>query len=136
MTFGNRLSSAIEGRGRLCVGIDPHPALLDSWGFTDSPFGLERFAMTVVEALAGTVPVIKPQSAFFERHGSRGIAALERLLAGFADTSTLTLLDVKRVISASAIWMALSAAPLRRLSETTHISRPLSTVESVRMRLI
>ena len=41
-----------------------------------------------------------------------------------------------RLISSSAIWMALSAAPLRRLSETTHICRPLSMVGSVRMRLI
>jgi orotidine-5'-phosphate decarboxylase len=96
MTFGSRLSSAIEGRGRLCVGIDPHPALLDSWGFTDSPFGLERFAMTVVEALAGTVPVIKPQSAFFERHGSAGIAVLEKAVAGARELGCLVLLDVKR----------------------------------------
>ena len=41
-----------------------------------------------------------------------------------------------RLIRHSAIWMALSAAPLRRLSETTHIDSPLSTVGSVRMRLI
>ena len=41
-----------------------------------------------------------------------------------------------RLIRHSAIWIALSAAPLRRLSETTHSTRPLSTVGSVRMRLI
>ena len=41
-----------------------------------------------------------------------------------------------RLIRHSAIWMALSAAPLRRLSETTHSTRPLSTVGSVRMRLM
>ena len=35
----------------------------------------------------------------------------------------------------SAICTALSAAPLRRLSETTQSIRPLSTVGSVRMRL-
>ncbi len=41
-----------------------------------------------------------------------------------------------RLISTSAIWMALSAAPLRRLSDTHHSTKPLSTVGSVRMRLI
>ena len=41
-----------------------------------------------------------------------------------------------RLISTSAICTALSAAPLRRLSDTTQISRPLSTVGSVRMRLM
>jgi orotidine-5'-phosphate decarboxylase len=96
MTFGNRLQAAMEGRGRLCAGIDPHPALLDAWGLTDSAFGLERFALTVVEALAGTVAVVKPQSAFFERHGSQGVAVLEKVIAGSRELGTLVLLDVKR----------------------------------------
>jgi orotidine-5'-phosphate decarboxylase len=40
--------------------------------------------------------VVKPQSAFFERHGARGVAVLERVLAALADTPTLSILDVKR----------------------------------------
>jgi orotidine-5'-phosphate decarboxylase len=96
MTFGTRLRQAMEGRGRLCAGIDPHPALLDAWGLTDSAFGLEKFAMTAVEALAGTVAVVKPQSAFFERHGAKGIAVLERVLAGCRELGALVVLDVKR----------------------------------------
>ena len=96
MTFGDRLAKAIESRGRLCVGIDPHPALLDSWGFTDSVFGLERFALTAVEAVAGAAAVVKPQSAFFERHGSKGIAVLEQVIAACRERGALVLLDVKR----------------------------------------
>jgi orotidine-5'-phosphate decarboxylase len=95
-TFGGRLDAAVSRFGALCVGIDPHPGLLAEWGLTDDPEGLERFAMSCVEALAGHVAVVKPQSAFFERHGSRGIAVLERVLAAFAGGPTLTLLDVKR----------------------------------------
>jgi orotidine-5'-phosphate decarboxylase len=49
-----------------------------------------------VEAAAGRCGVVKPQSAFFERHGSRGMAALERLLSEARDAGLLTLLDVKR----------------------------------------
>jgi orotidine-5'-phosphate decarboxylase len=94
--FGGRLHDAVGSFGALCVGIDPHPALLADWGLTDDADGLERFAMACVEALAGHVAVTKPQSAFFERHGSRGIAVLERVLAAFADTPTLTILDIKR----------------------------------------
>ena len=41
-----------------------------------------------------------------------------------------------RLIRHSAIWIALSAAPLRRLSDTHHSDRPFSTVLSSRMRLI
>ena len=58
--------------------------------------GLETFAMTAVEALAGTVAAVKPQSAFFERHGARGIAVLERAVAAARDLGALVVLDVKR----------------------------------------
>jgi orotidine-5'-phosphate decarboxylase len=94
--FGGRLVEAVAAHGPLCAGIDPHPALLAEWGLTDDADGLDRFAAVCLEALAGQVAVVKPQSAFFERHGSGGIAVLERLLAGFAGSATLTLLDVKR----------------------------------------
>jgi orotidine-5'-phosphate decarboxylase len=96
MRFGSRLTHAIEDRGRFCVGIDPHPELLDAWGLTDSVNGLEKFALTAVEAFAGTVAVVKPQSAFFERHGSRGVAVLERVVASCREAGCLVLLDVKR----------------------------------------
>jgi len=96
MTFGSRLRAAMDTRGPCCVGIDPHPALLDAWGLTDSPFGLERFCQTVVEALGGTVAVTKPQSALFERHGSRGIAVLEQLVSELRGMGSLVVLDVKR----------------------------------------
>lgn len=95
-TYGERLAAAVTAHGTLCAGIDPHAPLLAEWGLTDDPDGLARFADACVEAFAGHVAVVKPQSAFFERHGSRGIAVLERLLAGFAGSGTLTLLDVKR----------------------------------------
>jgi orotidine-5'-phosphate decarboxylase len=96
MTFGERLATAISARGRLCAGIDPHRGLLEAWGCPDSAAGLERFAMTAVEALGPTVAVVKPQSAFFERHGSAGVAVLERVVAGCRELGALVLLDVKR----------------------------------------
>ena len=33
--FGDRLAEAIDARGRLTVGIDPHASLLAAWGLTD-----------------------------------------------------------------------------------------------------
>ncbi|WP_445263113.1 orotidine-5'-phosphate decarboxylase [Pseudokineococcus sp. 1T1Z-3] len=95
-TFGGRLREAMEVHGPLAVGLDPHPGLLAAWGCADDPAGLERFAMTGVEALAGAVAAVKPQSAFFERHGSRGVAVLERVLAALAEAGCLSVLDVKR----------------------------------------
>ena len=94
--FGSRLARTADGLGTLCVGIDPHPSLLAEWGLTDDADGLARFCDACLDGLAGHVGLVKPQSAFFERHGSAGVAALERLLAGLAQTPTLSLLDVKR----------------------------------------
>ena len=94
--FGARLARAVAERGPLCVGIDPHPGLLDAWGLTRDVAGVERFALTVVEALADRVAVLKPQSAFFERYGSRGVAVLERVIADARAAGALVLNDVKR----------------------------------------
>ncbi|MGW0033808.1 orotidine-5'-phosphate decarboxylase [Streptomyces sp. NPDC003314] len=96
LSFGSRLRAAMDERGPLCVGIDPHAALLDSWGLTDDIAGLERFTSTVVEALAGTVAVFKPQSAFFERFGSRGVAVLERAVSDLRAAGGLVVMDAKR----------------------------------------
>src|SRR6478736_999560 len=96
MTFGARLHAAIEARGPFCVGVDPHSALLHDWGLGDDVAGLESFAMTAVEAVAPYVSVVKPQSAFYERFGSRGIAVLERVIAESKAAGALVLLDVKR----------------------------------------
>jgi orotidine-5'-phosphate decarboxylase len=95
-TFGARLRAALDARGPLCAGIDPHSALLTAWGLSDDVAGLERFAGTVVEALADRVAVLKPQSAFFERFGSRGVAVLERTIADARAVGALVILDVKR----------------------------------------
>lgn len=94
--FGARLRQAMDARGPLCVGIDPHAALLAGWGLGDDVAGLERFARTVVEALADRVAVLKPQSAFFERFGSRGIAVLERTVADSREAGALVVMDAKR----------------------------------------
>lgn len=94
--FGARLHKRMRAEGQLCVGIDPHPRLLLAWGLDDSAAGLERFALSCVEALAGAVPVVKPQSAFFERHGAAGVGVLERTVAEARAAGALVLLDVKR----------------------------------------
>ena len=94
--FGARLRRAMDTRGPLCVGIDPHASLLAAWGLADDIAGLERFTRTTVEALAGQVAVLKPQSAFFERFGSRGIAVLEKAVVEARAAGALVLMDAKR----------------------------------------
>ncbi|UIJ34147.1 orotidine-5'-phosphate decarboxylase [Allobranchiibius sp. GilTou73] len=94
--FGVRLRAAMDAHGPLCAGIDPHRALVEAWGLPYTLAGVERFAMTCAEAFGGQVAAVKPQSAFFEVFGSKGVALLERVVAALRDAGTLTVLDVKR----------------------------------------
>ena len=95
-SYGERLAALVAERGPLCVGVDPHPSLLTSWGLPSDAQGLERCARGMIEALGGIVPVFKPQSAFFEAYGVAGIAVLERTLADITAAGAISLLDVKR----------------------------------------
>lgn len=94
--FGARLQAAMVEHGPLCAGIDPHRGLVEAWGLTYDYTGVERFALTCVEAFAGAVAAVKPQSAFFEVFGSRGVALLERVTDELRAAGTLCILDVKR----------------------------------------
>jgi orotidine-5'-phosphate decarboxylase len=86
----------MDSRGPLCVGIDPHPQLLAEWGLNDDAAGLERFSLTVVEAVASLAAAVKPQVALYERHGSAGMAVLERTLAAASEAGVLSIADAKR----------------------------------------
>jgi orotidine-5'-phosphate decarboxylase len=94
--FGARLRAALDDRGPLCAGIDPHPGLLASWGLPDTVEGLEQFSLGAAAALAPVVAAVKPQSAFFERFGSRGVVVLEEVVRTCREAGALVVLDVKR----------------------------------------
>ncbi len=96
MTFGERLQAAFDSGGHLCVGIDPHAYLLAEWGLTDDAAGAREFGLRVVEATINRAAIVKPQVAFFERHGSAGFAALERVLQAARDAELLIIGDAKR----------------------------------------
>ena len=96
MSFGSRARVAMQAYGPACIGIDPHAALLEQWDLPDTIEGLDRFASICVEAFAGQVAFVKPQSAFFERFGARGVVVLERTIEDLRHTGSLVVLDVKR----------------------------------------
>lgn len=94
--FGERLEAVFAAYGKLCVGIDPHAGLLEQWGLPDSAEGVREFGLRVVDAAAGRTGIVKPQVAFFERHGAVGYAVLERIMAEARDAGLLVIADVKR----------------------------------------
>ena len=116
-TFSQRLVAAGQEHGRLCVGIDPHAALLEQWGLDNTVEGLRAFSETCVEAFAGHAAVVKLQVAFFERFGAAGFAVLENTLARLRESGTLVIADAKRgdigstMAGYASAWLA-PGAPL------------------------
>lgn len=94
--FFTRLEKVVADKGPMCVGLDPSKALLAEWGLDDDAAGVEALVRTTIDAVAGRVGIVKPQVAFFERHGAAGFAVLERTLVHARDAGLLTIADAKR----------------------------------------
>jgi orotidine-5'-phosphate decarboxylase len=94
--FGDRLSARISSTSPLCVGLDPSAALLGAWGLEDTPSGVAKMAEVTIAAVAGLAAAIKPQVAFFERHGAAGISVLEEVLAAARQAGLIVIADAKR----------------------------------------
>ncbi|MST48857.1 orotidine-5'-phosphate decarboxylase [Mobiluncus holmesii] len=95
-SFGKRFQQMRTERGPLCVGIDPHPELLEAWGLPRSGAGVWDFSMRVLDALGDVCGFFKPQSALYEEYGSSGISALTATLRAIEDVGALSIADVKR----------------------------------------
>jgi orotidine-5'-phosphate decarboxylase len=95
-TFASRFAAVRSEYGPLSWGLDPSGAILDAWGVGDTPDGLDRFADLALRAAAGTVGVVKLQSAFYERHGWRGFRTLQRLIVEARSAGLLVIVDAKR----------------------------------------
>jgi len=94
--FSIRFDSVRASRGPLAWGLDPSGAILDAWGLGDTPDGLDRFVDLVLPVADETVGLVKPQAAFYERHGWRGVRTLARLIDEARSAGLLVVLDAKR----------------------------------------
>ena len=95
-SFAARFAAVRAARGPLVWGLDPSGKLLEDWGLGDTPDGLDRFADLVLPVAAETIGLVKPQSAFYERHGWRGLRTLARLTGQARAAGLLVIADVKR----------------------------------------
>jgi len=80
-TYLDRLASRSAAVGSvLCVGLDPDPAALPA-GFPQDLDGIETFVTLLIESSAPVAAAFKPNLAFYEAFGARGLALLERVRA-------------------------------------------------------
>ncbi len=98
--FGDLLHGRMNAMNApLCVGLDPVLGKLPEalrGRHPDAESALREFSVGVVEAVAEVVPIVKVQSACFERYGSAGVRVLEDVIARARALELLVLLDAKR----------------------------------------
>lgn len=103
--FADRLCDAVrKKRNPLCVGLDPRweslPVAIRQRHGGDSidsiAAAFEEFCLRVLDLVANLVPIVKPQSAFFEMCGPAGMVALQRVLRHARNKGVFTILDSKR----------------------------------------
>lgn len=95
-SFAQRFQALAQSRSPFCLGIDPTPQLLKAWNLPHNAAGLAEMCETIVTAAGDLLAIVKPQIAFFERFGSKGIQVLERLIDSFHERGTLVIVDGKR----------------------------------------
>ena len=96
LPFQKRFLELAAERSSLCVGIDPAAETLKGWGLPDDLAGLRAFCERMVEACSPLIAAIKPQSAFFERHGPEGMMVLRDTVGAAQSRGALVIIDVKR----------------------------------------
>jgi orotidine-5'-phosphate decarboxylase len=94
--FAQRFLELADSRSPFCLGIDPTPQLLKAWELPHTAEGLAQMCERVIAAAEDRLAIVKPQIAFFERFGSKGIQVLEKLIEAFHERGTLVLVDAKR----------------------------------------
>jgi orotidine-5'-phosphate decarboxylase len=103
--FADRLAEAVRRKGNpLCVGLDPRweslPRSLRTRHGDGTLAGManafEAFCLRVLDLVATRVPVVKPQSAFFEACGPPGLAAMQSVIRRARELGLVVILDAKR----------------------------------------
>jgi orotidine-5'-phosphate decarboxylase len=103
--FADRVAAAAKVKGScLCVGLDPRWELLPrdlrerhGHATLNALAGaFEEFCLRVLDVVAPLVPIVKPQSAFFEACGPAGLVALQRIIQRARERGLITILDSKR----------------------------------------
>jgi orotidine-5'-phosphate decarboxylase len=94
--FADRLMAGIREKGPLCVGIDPHAAMMPALFGKAGPEAAAKWGVALVERCVGRAAVVKPQAGLFERWGSKGLAALEEVCQAATRAGLIVILDAKR----------------------------------------
>ena len=99
--FGDKLVEKIrKTKSFLCLGVDPHldliPKIFNDNSKINNITKVETFCFSLLEAVVGKIPAIKPQIALFEQLGPEGMSLLSSLCKYAHSKDFLVIMDAKR----------------------------------------
>ena len=99
--FGDKLVKKIrKTKSFLCLGVDPHldliPKIFNDNSKINNITKVETFCFSLLEAIVGKIPAIKPQIALFEQLGPEGMSLLSSLCKYAHSKDLLVIMDAKR----------------------------------------
>lgn len=100
--FGDRSLLAAAETSPLVIGLDPRAPDIPrfAWdgkpGHRSMPEAILNWNMAIIQGVAGLVPAIKPQSAFYEVLGADGWLVLSKTVEYAREHGLLVILDAKR----------------------------------------
>jgi orotidine-5'-phosphate decarboxylase len=95
-SFEARFNLLADQRSPFCLGVDPSSSMLGSWELPDTIGGLTTFCDRLAGWIGSSLAVVKPQIAYFERFGPKGLEALVEFVHTMQEQKALVLLDAKR----------------------------------------
>ena len=107
MSFDVLQKKIIEKRNPTVAGLDPKPeyvpahilkACYEQYGETlqGAAEAVWTFNQGLIDALCDVVPAVKPQAAYYERLGWRGLEVMERTIAYAREKDLFVIADIKR----------------------------------------
>lgn len=95
MHFADALTAAVQAKSPVCVGLDPDMTKFPE-GITKDLPGMKQFLMGIVDATKDTAACVKPQLAYFEKHGWEGMKVLFEVCDHAKEQGLLVIADAKR----------------------------------------
>ena len=104
-TIDKLIENTIRTKNPSVVGLDPDigkiPACYKINAKSNDPFEavanvIYAWGRDVIDAVEGLVPAVKPQMAFYEKYGSRGVAAFEKTVVYAKAKGLVVIEDAKR----------------------------------------
>ena len=76
LNFSEKLQLKMHNQSLFCVGLDPSIDILLHWNLPPTAIGAYEFCKRILDSALNEINIFKPQYAFFEQFGPKGLAVL------------------------------------------------------------